>query len=233
MTDSHSLFSFNGRVARQYDRFNHTASLGIDILWRKRTARLLFRDIEGGGLKILDLACGTGDMAVAVAERNSDTVVIGIDPSTDMLSIFKRKIRRKSRKGIHIVNGAGILPFADGSFHAVTCAFGIRNFVRITESIDEIRRILRPGGRLYLLEFFSPPNQWSSVLLALLKRTFFPLLGWILLGGGAPYQYLARSIETFISVGEMKNMLESIGWICPNTHSFSGGLAQLLVAEKL
>lgn len=232
MADSHSLFSFNGRVARQYDRFNHWASLGLDLLWRDRTARLIQKDSRGNSGTILDLACGTGDMAIAVSRRNPDAIVIGIDPSEDMLRLCRGKINGSFFSKIQIVNGAGKLPFKDDGFDAVTCAFGIRNFIRLAEGIQEIRRTLRPGGRLYLLEFFSPPNIRSRVMLALLRRTIFPVLGWILIGGGAPYRYLAKSIENFITIEAMEYMLESKGWEGLYSRSFSGGLAQLLVAEK-
>ena len=148
-------------IASRYDFLNRFLSGGVDLWWRKRAIREL-RGLKAG--HILDVATGTGDMAIMTCRRLPSVQITGVDISEGMLELGRRKIERDGLAG-HITlrrGDSGQLPFSDNQFDAVTVAFGVRNFEYLEQGLAEIRRVLRPGGKLVVLEFSQPGGARSS-----------------------------------------------------------------------
>lgn len=172
------------KIARDYDRMNRLMTLGLDCRWRKRAVR---------GLKgeVLDVACGTGDMVLELLKQGAD--VTGVDLSEEMLAIAKRKVKSGKWK----VADAEQLPFGDASFDAVTCAFGVRNFVHLEQGLNEMLRVLKPGGQLVILELATPDTPLVKPFYNLYTRRIIPWLGSRIAGNREAYTYLPASIERF------------------------------------
>ena len=171
-------------IARTYDRLNRLMTLGLDRCWRKRA----LRGIQGN---VLDVACGTGDMAVSLVERGC--TVTGVDISEEMLAIA----RQKAPMVTFMIADAEHLPFPDASFDAVTCAFGVRNFVHLEQGLNEMLRVLKPGGQLVILELATPDNPLVKPFYNLYTRRIIPWLGSRFAGNREAYTYLPVSIERF------------------------------------
>ncbi len=171
-------------IARTYDRLNRLMTLGLDRCWRKRA----LRGVQGN---VLDVACGTGDMAVSLVERGC--TVTGIDLSEEMLAIA----RQKAPMVTFMIADAEHLPFPDASFDAVTCAFGVRNFVHLEQGLDEMLRVLKPGGQLVILELATPDSPLVKPFYNLYTRRIIPWLGSRIAGNREAYTYLPASIERF------------------------------------
>ncbi len=171
-------------IARTYDRLNRLMTLGLDRRWRKRA----LRGVQGN---VLDVACGTGDMAVSLVERGC--TVTGIDLSEEMLAIA----RQKAPMVTFMIADAEHLPFPDASFDAVTCAFGVRNFVHLEQGLNEMLRVLKPGGQLVILELATPDTPLVKPFYNLYTRRIIPWLGSRIAGNREAYTYLPASIERF------------------------------------
>lgn len=171
-------------IARTYDRLNRLMTLGLDRRWRKRA----LRGIQGN---VLDVACGTGDMVVELLKHGC--TVTGIDLSDEMLAIA----RQKATSAIFQLGNAEALPFPDASFDAVTCAFGVRNFVHLEQGLSEMLRVLKPGGQLVVLELATPDSPLVKPFYNLYTRRIIPWLGSRIAGNREAYTYLPASIERF------------------------------------
>lgn len=172
------------KIARTYDRMNRLMTLGMDCRWRKRAVRGLKGDV-------LDVACGTGDMVLELLKQGAD--VTGVDLSEEMLAIAKRKVESGKWK----VADAEQLPFGDASFDAVTCAFGVRNFVHLEQGLNEMLRVLKPGGQLVVLELATPDSPLVKPFYNLYTRRIIPWLGSRIAGNREAYTYLPESVERF------------------------------------
>jgi demethylmenaquinone methyltransferase / 2-methoxy-6-polyprenyl-1,4-benzoquinol methylase len=234
MTKRYSYFDFSGPFLKGYDRFNHVASAGLDYYWRYITARKLNRLLKKNKWpgRILDLACGTGDMAAAVCRRSATALVYGSDPSADMLGLGAQKKRKAERSRFHMIRAVHQLPFAANSLDAVTCAFGVRNFTQLQEDVRECFRLLRPGGRIYLLDFYRPKNRFTQKLLNLYSASIAPGIGFLLTGLTRPYRYLIASMYAFKTADEMMHLLEEIGFRAVEIRPFFFHLVHVVVAEK-
>lgn len=171
-------------IARDYDRMNHLMTAGLDRCWRKRA-------VQGLHGKVLDVACGTGDMAVELLRQGCS--VTGVDLSKEMMAIAKRKAPQAEYRLADVER----LPFGDASFDAVTCAFGVRNFVHLEQGLHEMLRVLKPGGRMVILELATPDSSLIRPFYNLYTRRIIPWLGQRLAGSREAYTYLPRSIERF------------------------------------
>jgi demethylmenaquinone methyltransferase/2-methoxy-6-polyprenyl-1,4-benzoquinol methylase len=205
------------RIAPIYDVMNRVMTAGLDGRWRRITVEETVRD----GDRVLDACCGTGDLAIAARGR-ADSVV-GLDFSEPML-----ERARKKAPEIEFVQGDALaLPFDDASFDAVTVGFGVRNVEDLEKGIRELRRVLRPGGRLGILEITQPRG-----VLAPFYRIWFdrivPLLGKLLPGGSA-YTYLPASVRRFPGVDDLAALLESNGFDEVRYRTFAGGIVALHV----
>lgn len=184
-------------IARDYDRMNHLMTAGLDRCWRKRAV------VHG---KVLDVACGTGDMAVELLRQGCS--VTGVDLSKEMMAIAKRKAPQAEYRLADVER----LPFGDASFDAVTCAFGVRNFVHLDQGLGEMLRVLKPGGRMVILELATPDSSLIRPFYNLYTRRIIPWLGQRLAGSREAYTYLPRSIERFPKGDAFLQLIQNSGF---------------------
>ncbi len=207
-------------IAPRYDLTNRVISFGIDLRWRRFAIGAL-ADLPPRG-RVLDLACGTCDLALELLRQRPDARVVGADLSRAMLGLARRKL---AHDPIRLVNApAEALPFRDGSFDAVTIGFGIRNVPDYRLGLREMLRVLRPGGRVVILEFSTPP---SKLLWRVYNYYFFHVLphigGW-LTGHQEAYRYLTDSVSRFPAAAEFKADLEKAGFARVEVRSMHGGI---------
>ena len=184
------------KIARDNDRMNRLMTFGIDRWWRRLGTRAAIPRNSAGRLpayQVLDVACGTGDMVVELLKQGC--TVTGVDLSEEMLAIAKNKTA--GWQPAYYVADAEALPFADDTFDAVTCAFGVRNFVHLERGLEEMLRVLKPGGKIVILELATPDSTLTRPFYNLHTRRIIPLLGKLVAGNREAYTYLPQSIERF------------------------------------
>ena len=183
-------------IAERYDLLNRIISLGLDQGWRKRTVAAL--DLAGkADATVLDLATGTGDLALQIARTHPSAKVIGTDPSRRMLDVAERKARSAKGKVALRVGDAQAIDLADGTVDAVSMAFGIRNVPDRSRALREMARVTRPGGRIAILELSEPKQGTLAKLARFHIHEIVPRIGGLISGGGGEYAYLQRSIAAF------------------------------------
>ena len=203
------------RIAPVYDAMNRVMTAGLDRRWRRLTAEAVVRN----GDRVLDVACGTGDLGIA-AVRAGGTVT-GLDFSPEMLERARRKA-----PGIEWIEGDALaLPFEDESFDATTIGFGLRNVPDYDACLRELRRVLRPGGRVAVLEI-TRPRGVLRVFYSLWFDRIVPLLGKVL-PGGAAYTYLPASVKRFPGPDELTRLIEGAGFEGVSHRLFAGGIVAL------
>ena len=208
-------------IASKYDRMNHGMSLGIDRLWRQRLVRRLSKQLAPGAA-VLDLACGTADLTKALS--NKGYRVTGLDISAEMMAIGREKCRYLSPKPNFVLGSAEQLPFSDASFEVVTIAFGLRNFDHRARCLSEIRRVLKPGGQLAVLEFAVPRNRhWNKIYLFYFKH-ILPLIGR-LVGSADAYRYLVDSVLAFPRYEALCAEFRAAGFTDVRYKTYTGGIA--------
>ena len=197
-------------IAHGYDRANRWMSLGTDRAWRRRAVAGLLPPGTGPAPKVLDLCAGTLDSTLEIARSHPQATVVAGDFSARMLDEGRKKLSPDDLRRIETVPmDAHAIPLDDGWADAVFCAFGVRNLSDLPRALSEIRRVLRPGGMLTILEFFRPESWISRTVHGLYNRTILPLLGWAATGKLDPYLYLPRSIGAFSRVDEMLDLLRA------------------------
>ena len=217
-------YDFN-KIASSYDRMNRLMTLGLDRCWRKRAT-------QGLHGHVLDVACGTGDMAITLAERGC--TVTGVDLSEEMLGIARQKSEAagfRSSTFHYQLGNAEALPFVEGAFEAVTCAFGVRNYVHLEEGLKEMLRVLKPGGGMRILELATPDNGLVRPLYDLYTKQIIPWLGKHIAGNREAYTYLPKSIERFPKGKDFISILEGLG-ATAKEHKMTFGVCRLYVVEK-
>jgi demethylmenaquinone methyltransferase/2-methoxy-6-polyprenyl-1,4-benzoquinol methylase len=207
------------RIAPVYDAMNRVATVGLDGRWRRETVRAVVTP----GARVLDAACGTGDLAREAAAVGAR--VTGLDFSREMLA----RARRKAPELDWVEGDLLALPFANGSFDAATIGFGLRNAADLEAALQELRRVLRPGGRLAVLDLTRPAGP-LRVFYALWFDRLLPALGRVL-PGGAAYTYLPASVRRFPGPGELASAIEAAGFERVRHRLFAGGIVALHVAE--
>jgi len=237
------------RIAFRYDFLNRFLSGGIDVYWRKKAIRELAADAgqtaaptnsPGGseadtrGWNILDVATGTADMAIMMSKYLSPAKVTGIDISTGMLDIGRQKIARLKLEGrIELCTGdSEAIHFPDNSFDAISVAFGVRNFENLEKGLQEMHRVLKPGGRLVVLEFSQPKKAGFRQLYEVYLRLIAPGIGRILSKSREAYAYLNESVKAFPEGDDFVRILDKNDYINTRLRRLSLGICTIYTGEK-
>jgi len=217
-------------ISNRYDFLNHFLSFGIDNIWRRKLTSLL--SIKNPK-NILDVATGTGDLAIAMAKLNPLNIT-GIDIAEKMLDIARVKVRQRKLNGIitFTPGDAEKIPFSDGSFDAVTVAFGVRNYEHLLQGLKEMNRVLKPGGTMMILEFSHPRSGILKFIYKLYSRTIIPFTGKVISKNSYAYQYLPDSVAAFPSGEDFLEILKGAGLNNRRQYPLSGGIASIYMAEK-
>ncbi len=210
-------------IAHRYDLANRALSGGCDILWRKAAVRRVARHAP---VEILDVATGSGDLMRELERALPKSRVIGTDFCLPML----QEARAKGLQRLLLADGMQ-LPFAAHRFDALTIAFGLRNMADYPAAAAEFHRILRPGGRLFVLDF-SMPSGWFGALYRFYLHRFLPKIAGLLTGNRAAYEYLGASIEAFPSGPAMNALLRAAGFSTVTATPYNGGIVSLYEATK-
>ena len=219
------------RIAPTYDMLNHTLSLNIDRLWRRRVVRLVRRFAPR---RILDVATGTGDLAIAMARRIRGTQVLGVDLSEGMLDIARRKVAEAGLDGRVVLDtgDAERLFVSDSAVDVATVAFGVRNFGDLDAGLRDIARTLREGGRIVILEFSTPRNPLARAFFGFWNRRVLPRVGGMVSRDRKAYEYLPESIGEFPAPERFLEMMSRAGFRNCKARSQSFGIAHIYVGEK-
>jgi demethylmenaquinone methyltransferase/2-methoxy-6-polyprenyl-1,4-benzoquinol methylase len=222
--DPEAVRAMFGRIARRYDLANHLLSSGADFLWRRRATKLVKGWRPGD---VLDLATGSGDLALSLQRRLPEACITAADFSPEMLEVAQRKGVAKT-----VLADALHLPFQNESFDCVTVAFGLRNMADWDRALGEMARVLRNGGHLLVLDFSIPTGALRPVYRFYLHRCL-PLLASIVTGQKAAYDYLGGSIEKFPSGAAMLELIERNGFTKATADPLTGGIATIYTAQRL
>lgn len=218
-------------IAPSYDRLNHLFSLSIDKLWRARVVRIVRRFKP---TRVLDLATGTGDLAIKMAKRIPAARIMGVDLSEKMLAVAAEKVTRRGLDD-HIVlyqGDAERLEVESGVLDVVTVAFGVRNFGNIEASLAEVMRVLRPGGMFVVMEFSMPRSALVRKMYGLYSTRVMPSVGGMISNDKKAYDYLPASISEFPEPEAFMDMLRKAGFERCYRRSQSLGIAQIYVCHK-
>ena len=218
-------------IAYRYDFLNRFLSAGIDIIWRKNALKEL-KKLDPK--KILDVATGTADVAIMATNSLHPEKIIGIDISDGMLDFGRKKIEKLNLgKVIELVNGdSETINFADNSFDAVTVAFGVRNFQNLEKGLGEIKRVLRPGGKLVVLEFSKPKTVGIKQLYNVYMKVVAPGMGKLFSKNRNAYKYLDESIKKFPEGKNFTNILDNLGYRNTYCKPQSLGICSIYCGEK-
>jgi demethylmenaquinone methyltransferase/2-methoxy-6-polyprenyl-1,4-benzoquinol methylase len=216
---------FSG-IAGRYDLLNHLLSLNIDKGWRKRVVNELAATLADPNARLLDVACGTGDLAIALNEKAAATVT-GTDFCRPMLEIAQAKSSTLPRPIEYIEGDAMQLPFPDEHFDAVTIAFGLRNLSNFSGGLKELRRILKPGGRLVVLEFSAPIVPGFGKLFNFYFSHILPRIGGAVSGSRGAYEYLPDSVSRFPNQAGLQRLMEETGFGSVRYRNLTGGIAAI------
>ena len=218
-------------IAPTYDRLNHILSLDIDKLWRKRVVRIA-RKL--GAKNIMDMATGTGDLAIALAQKIEGSTIYGADFSSEMLAVAKQKIANlglAERISLTECNAENI-PLDDEAVDAATVAFGVRNFEHQREALTEMKRTIRKGGHLIVLEFSNPSCALVRWCYRLYSHYILPAIGRLVSKHATAYTYLPESIDQFASPEAFTALLKEVGFDNIVRKSQSLGIAHIYIAHK-
>ena len=213
-------------IADRYDFLNHLLSFGVDHYWRRKALKLSKVGVES---ILLDVACGTGDVAIEAYKQGVRTV-IGADFSYNMLALFKKK--KEWIDGKVIQTTAEQMPFRDNTFTNITVAFGVRNFYDIKEGFKSFHRVLKQNGKATVIEFQMPENKIFKSLYKFYFKKILPLIGGIVSKNKSAYQYLPESVEEFDEKIILSNLLKEVGFKSVVKYTLTFGIVQVVIAEK-
>lgn len=218
-------------IAPKYDLLNHTLSMSIDRVWRRRVVGEVRRAKPG---RILDVATGTGDLAIAMARRIRDVQVLGVDLSEQMLAVARRKIEARGLDGRIVFDrgDAERLAVADASVDVATVAFGVRNFGDLGAGLRELARTIKPGGKVVILEFSRPRNRVFRALYEFYSYKILPRIGGLVSRDKRAYEYLPASVGEFPAPEEFMAMMARAGFRNCRARSQSFGIAQIYIGER-
>ena len=214
-------------IAGRYDLLNHLLSGNTDKRWRRLVAKRLQAGLSSKGARALDVACGTGDLSLALMEATGAQVV-GTDFCRPMLEIAARKAKTNVSSEIPFVEGDALkLPFAGESFDAVTIAFGLRNLSSVETGLKELYRVLKPGGRAAILEFSRPVVPGFRALFQFYFARVLPKIGGVISGSRGAYEYLPDSVSRFPDQKRLAALMEGVGFAEVEYKNLTGGIAAL------
>jgi demethylmenaquinone methyltransferase/2-methoxy-6-polyprenyl-1,4-benzoquinol methylase len=222
--------SMFGRVAHRYDFANHLLSANVDRYWRNRTVARVRDVLERPGTRVLDLACGTGDLLIAL-ERAAGRRLMGSDFCHPMLTGARAKLERGRLKSVLVESDALALPFPDASLDLITIAFGYRNLANYRAGLVEMRRVLRPAGALAILEFTQPPNRSFAAVYNWYSRNVLPVIGGAISGAPEAYTYLPESVRKFPDAPALAAMMTVAGFRQVAWEYLTFGIAALHVGR--
>ena len=221
---------FSG-IAGKYDLLNHILSVNIDKRWRRVVREKVGAVLDDPAAVVLDVACGTGDLSLEL-KRNAKARIIGSDFCHPMLAIAKDKTDEAKELIPYIEGDAMRLPFADSTFDAVTIAFGLRNLSNFKDGLTELGRILKPGGKLAVLEFSSPVIPGFRGLFNFYFTKILPRIGGIVSGSQGAYEYLPDSVSKFPDQKKLVELMESAGFESVEYVNLTGGIAAIHCGVK-
>ena len=221
---------FSG-IAAKYDFLNHFLSVNTDKRWRRLVRRKLADELDNPSALILDVACGTGDLAIEL-QQHAQAKIVGTDFCRPMLEIAKKKNPKNNLSIPYIEGDALNLSFADESFDAVTIAFGLRNVANWLDGLKELRRVLKTGGKLAVLEFSTPPVPGFRQLFNLYFTQVLPRIGGAVSGARAAYEYLPDSVAKFPDQKKLAQMIGEIGFENIEYKNLTGGIAAIHLGTK-
>jgi demethylmenaquinone methyltransferase / 2-methoxy-6-polyprenyl-1,4-benzoquinol methylase len=232
---AHRVREMFGTIANRCDLLNHLLSGQMDKRWRKLVARRLQQNLGVRHMKVLDVACGTGDLSLELFETIGARVV-ATDFCRPMLDIAARKVAKSipaGREPIPLIEGDALqLPFLDGSFDGVTIAFGLRNLSNVERGLAELLRVLKPGASLAILEFSKPVVPGFSFLFKAYFTKLLPFVGGVISGSRSAYQYLPDSVSRFPDQQELVARMEQVGFERVEYQNLTGGIAALHLATR-
>jgi demethylmenaquinone methyltransferase/2-methoxy-6-polyprenyl-1,4-benzoquinol methylase len=215
-------------IAKRYDLLNHLLSGNVDKRWRRIVATRVREKLTSRSARVLDVACGTGDLSLTLFEITGARVV-GSDFCRPMLEIAARKTSDR----IPLIEGDALnLPFRDGSFEVVTIAFGLRNLASVTGGLAELRRVLKPGGWLAVLEFSRPANPVLRPLFGLYFTRVLPLMGGLISGSLSAYTNLTASVQKFPDQKQLLLLMQQAGFDRVQFENLTGGIAALHMGRR-
>ncbi len=218
-------------ISHRYDFLNHFLSMGIDILWRKKLVNLLKKQQPKS---VLDVATGTGDLAITASKISEEIKITGVDIAKGMLAIGDRKIHdKKLTAKIQLQYGdSENLPFEEGSFDAAMVAFGVRNFENLDQGLAEMFRVLNRNSKIYVLEFSMPERFPIKQLYHFYFKNILPLIGRLISRDKGAYTYLHDSVQEFPSGAAFMERLTLAGFKNPTQRKLSFGIASIYIGEK-
>lgn len=221
-------------IAPAYDFMNRAMTLGLDHSWRRRAVGLL--GPAGRYRRVLDVATGTADIALKLAAAHGTPEIVGVDLSAGMLAVGREKVERAALPaGCRITLEQGDcldLPFADGSFDGVICAYGVRNFASIADGLRSMARVLRPGGRVVILELSTPSSPLVRPFYNLYTRHLIPVMGRMVSKDVRAYSYLPESIAAVPQGEAMLTLMAQAGFTSPSHTTICFGACSIYTAEK-
>lgn len=223
-------------IAKTYDKINHFMSLGIDRYWRNKLICSLapYAERQNGNAEMLDIATGTGDLAILEAKKLNPKSIKGVDISEGMMAVGKEKVEKEGLSEIvsFSYEDATKMTFAEDSFHIATTSFGIRNFENLDAALVEIRRVLKPGGVFGILELSEPVAFPMKQLFRIYSHTVLPLLGRMIANDKSSYDYLVHSIEAFPQGEVMTDIVKKAGFSRVTFKRLTFGICTMYIIEK-
>lgn len=217
-------------ISKEYDGLNRVISFGIDVKWREKVVKIVG---EKQPNKVLDIATGTGDLAINLAATNANEI-IGLDISSGMLEVGKKKIATRKLDSIisMVIGDSENLPFENNTFDAITVAFGIRNFENLEQGLSEILRVLKPNGIFVILETSVPTNPIYRFGYNVYSKFILPTIGKLFSKDKIAYSYLSESASVFPYGEALNNILRKIGFINVEDKPQTMGVATIYIASK-
>lgn len=212
-------------ISGKYDFLNHFLSLGIDVIWRKKSLRKIQ---QASPSHILDVATGTGDFAIAAKNKYPEATVKGIDISNGMLEVGRKKISKKAIKDVELINGdSAAMPFETESFDVAIVAFGVRNFEDLDAGLAEMNRVLKPGGEIVVLEFSKPKSFPFKQIYNFYFNNVLPLFGKLISKDNAAYTYLPESVKVFPEGEAFLKRLQGNGFDSCTSKPLTAGISSI------